>query len=225
MPSFLGFFVVYLKIPENSFSQLMKSLCICLLFLPYFTSNADKNDWTLRKDKDGISIFSRHSDLSKYNDLRIEVDLPGTPAQLASILLDVQNYPGWAYATNSTVMVKKVSPSEVIYYSKIDVPWPGTDRDFYADLKVNMDPAGRSLNVESVSMKNYQPEKKDLVRIPMSHAIWTATTQSDKTVHLQYILQLDPGGSVPAWILNAFSLRAPMETFTNLKRRMMDMNR
>lgn len=203
----------------------MKSLCICLLFLPYFTSNADKNDWTLRKDKDGITIFSRHSDLSKYNDLRIEVDLPGTPAQLASILLDVQHYPGWAYATNSTVMIKKISSNEVIYYSKIDVPWPGTDRDFYADLKVNMDPAGRSLNVESVSMKNYQPEKKDLVRIPMSHAIWTVTTQSDKTVHLQYILQLDPGGSVPAWILNAFSLKAPMETFTNLKRRMMDMNR
>ena len=203
----------------------MKSLCICLLFLPYFTSSADKNDWTLRKDKDGIAIFSRHSDLSKYNDLRIEVDLPGTPSQLASILLDVQNYPGWAYATNSTVMVKKVSPNEVIYYSKIDVPWPGTDRDFYADLKVNMDPAGQSLNVESVGMKNYQPEKKDLVRIPMSHAVWTVTTGSDKTVHLQYILQLDPGGSVPAWILNAFCLKAPMETFTNLKRRMMEMNK
>jgi len=63
------------------------------------------------------------------------------------------------------------------------------------------------------------------VRIPMSLAIWTVTTGSDNTVHLQYVLQLDPGGSVPAWILNAFCLKAPMETFTNLKRRMMEMNR
>jgi hypothetical protein len=153
------------------------------------------------------------------------VDLPGTPSQLASVLLDVQHYPGWAYAFNSTVMVKKVSSSEVIYYSKIDVPWPGTDRDFYADLKLNMDPSGRTLTVQSDGMKNYQPENKDLVRIAMSHVVWTVTTESDKMMHLHYILQLDPGGSVPAWILNAFSLKAPMETFTNLKRRMTEMNK
>jgi START domain len=203
----------------------MKSLCICLFFLPCITASSDNNSWTLRKDKDGISIFSRHSETSKYNDLRIEVDLPGTPVQLASVLLDVQHYPGWAYAFNSTVMVKKVSSSEVIYYSKIDIPWPGTDRDFYADLKLNMDPTGRSLNVQSDGMKNYQPENKDLVRIPMSHVIWTVTAESDKVMHLHYILQMDPGGSVPAWILNAFCMKAPMETFTALKRRMTEMNK
>ncbi len=202
----------------------MKSLCICLLFLPYIKANTDNNSWTLRKDKDGITIFSRRSETSKYNDLRIEVDLPGTPAELESVLLDVQHYPGWAYAFNSTVMIKKVSSSEVIYYSKVDVPWPGTNRDFYADLKLNMDPTGRTLTVESDGMKN-QPENKDLVRIAMSHVVWTVTAESDNVMHLHYILQMDPGGSVPAWILNAFCLKAPMETFTNLKRRMTEMNK
>ena len=76
----------HLKEDVNS----MKTLCVFLLFLPCVISWSDKNEWALKKEKDGITIYSRHSDLSKFNDLRIEMDLPGTIAQLSSILMDVE---------------------------------------------------------------------------------------------------------------------------------------
>jgi hypothetical protein len=74
-------------------------------------------------------------------------------------------------------------------------------------------------------MKDFQPEKKDFVRVPMSRGSWTVTTQSTRKIHLQYILQIDPGGSIPAWILNSFVAKAPLETFSNLKKKMEDLNR
>ena len=81
------------------------------------------------------------------------------------------------------------------------------------------------MTVASVGLKDFQPEKKDLVRIPMSRGFWTATSQSDRKIHLQYIVVIDPGGSVPAWILNNFATKAPIETFSNLKKKMEDLNR
>jgi hypothetical protein len=203
----------------------MKTPCLYLFFLLCVISWSDKNEWTLKKEKDGITIYSRHSEFSKFNDLRIEMDLPGTVAQLSVILMDVNRYSEWVYATKSSVLMKKISENEVIYHSEIGAPWPASNRDFYADVKALLNPVAQTLNVVSVGMKDYQPEQKDLVRVPMSKGLWNVTTESDKLIHLQYILQLDPGGSVPAWVLNAFATRAPIETFSNLKRKMEELNR
>src|SRR5580692_2904158 len=203
----------------------MKALYICLLSLPNFLPASDKKEWTLKREKDGINIYSRPSDYSKFNDIRVDMDLPGTAEQLAAILLDVNNYPNWVYATRTSNVVKKVNENEVIYYAEVGTPWPAANRDYYADLKITINPANHSMNVVSVGMKDYQPEKKDLVRVPMSRGSWTVTTQSDRKIHLQYILEIDPGGSIPAWILNSFVAKAPIETFSKLKKKMEDMNR
>jgi len=203
----------------------MKAFFICLLYLPTFLPASDKNEWTLKREKDGIDIYSRPSDYSKFNDIRVDMDLTGTVDQLAAILRDVNNYPTWVYATRSAALVRKVSENEVIYYAEVGTPWPAANRDYYADMKITFNPAIHGMNVASIGLKDFQPEKKDLVRVPMSRGYWTVTTQSDRKIHLQYILQIDPGGSIPAWILNSFVTKAPIETFSKLKKKMEDLNR
>lgn len=216
----------------------MKALYICLLALPNILPLhgssprrsgsilpvTDRNEWTLRKEKDGINVYSRRSDFSKFNDTRVDVDLPGTIRQLAAILLDVDRYSDWVYATRTSRMVKKLNPNEVIYYAEVGTPWPASNRDYYADMKISFN-ADESMSVVSVGMKDYQPEKKDFVRVPLSRGYWTVTTTGRNRIHLQYILEIDPGGAVPAWILNNFATRAPLETFGNLKKKMEDLNR
>jgi START domain len=203
----------------------MKAIYICLLSLPTFLPASDRNEWTLKREKDGINIYSRPSDYSKFNDIRVDMDLPGTIEQLAAILRDVNNYTSWVYATRTASMIKRINENEVIYYAEVSTPWPAANRDYYADMKITFNPANHSMSVASIGIKDYQPEKKDLVRVPMSKGFWTVTTQSDRKIHLQYILQIDPGGSIPAWILNSFVAKAPLETFSNLKKKMEDMNR
>lgn len=194
-------------------------------FLFFTLSLSAQDNWVLKKDKDGIKISSRTSAYSKFNDIKVEMDLTGTVGQLAAILLDVEKYPEWAYATKSCTVIKKISNSEVIYYSEFDVPWPVSNRDLYADFKITIDSVSKSLKVSSVSVKDYEPEKRNLVRIPMSKGIWNVTTVSDKLIHLEYILIVNPGGSVPAWILNMFAAKGPMETFENLKQKMLLLNK
>lgn len=217
----------------------MKALYFCLLVFPNILSSngsgpvragvihsaADGKEWTLRKEKDGIDIYTRHSDVSKCNDIRVDMDLKGTIRQLAAIILDVDRYTDWVYATRTSLMVKKLNPTEVIYYAQVGTPWPTSNRDYYADVKISFNQAEQSMSVMSMGLRNYQPEKKDLVRVPMSKGSWTVTTASPSKIHLQYVLEIDPGGEVPAWIINSFATRAPLETFSNLKKKMEDLNR
>lgn len=193
------------------------------LFSQFFTSAQAK--WEFRKEKAGIKMYSRPSNHSRFDDIRVEVDLPGTVEQLAAILLDVDNYGTWAYGTKSTLIVKRISKTELIYYSEFEVPWPATNRDLYASFNVMTDSVNHLLKVVSNSIRSYAPEKSNLVRIPLSKGVWIASVIAPKKIHLQYTLELDPGGSVPGWVLNMFSSKGPMETFHNLRQKMISLNK
>ncbi|HEY8734323.1 MAG TPA: START domain-containing protein [Puia sp.] len=180
--------------------------------------------WILKKDKDGIKISTRESNRSRFNDIKVEMDLTGNIYQLAVILKDVNRYTEWCYGTKKSMLVKITTSDNLIYYSEISAPWPASNRDLYANLKVNIDSVVHVLKVVSVGEKDYRPVKGGLVRIPYSTGVWNISTVSGNTIHVVYVLQVDPGGSVPAWILNLFSTKAPLVTFENLKNKMLALN-
>lgn len=179
-----------------------------------------QNNWKLQKEKDGIRISSRPAPGSDFKDIRVETDLSGNTDQLAAILMDIPRYTEWAYATKKSSLIKTLGPGKLIYYSEIEVPWPATNRYFYAQFELKKDPVEHSFQLTSVSLPEYGATQKDLVKVPFSKGSWTVTTLNSKTIHVDYILQLNPGGSLPAWVLNLFSTKGPFETFENLKRKM-----
>ena len=188
-----------------------------------FDSSTD-DGWMLKDQKDGIFVYSRHSELSKFNDIEGQLDLPGTVGQLTTILFDVEKYSQWAYCTKSAMPIRRIGANELIYYSEISVPWPLSNRDLCADVVLSHDSATHSTLLVCRGMKDAVPEKKGLVRIPRSMAVWNITQKSDKVIHVRYVLQIDPGGCLPAWIANLFATKGPMESFGNLKKRMAALN-
>src|ERR1700688_943595 len=165
-----------------------------VLFLSGETLSA-QNHWLLKKDKDGIKISTRLSSHSKFNDIKVEMDLPGNIYQLESILTDIPKYAEWCYSTKQSVVVKKTNTNSLIYYSEINAPWPATNRDLYSFVEVSVDSGLHTLKVVSLGKKDYRPVNKNLVRIPYSSAVWDITTISNKAIRLTYILEVDPGGS------------------------------
>ena len=197
-----------------------------LLFGMLFSGDvpAQKNNWTLEKEKDGIRISSRPADGSSFKDIRVEVDVPGNIEQLAKILLDIPGYTNWAYATKKSVLIKDLGPGKLIYYSEVEVPWPATNRYYYAQLELKNNPADHSMLLISANLPEYTPVPKDLIKVPYSRGEWKISTISKNTIHIDYVLQLNPGGSLPAWVLNLFSTKGPMETFENVKHKMTALN-
>ncbi len=200
--------------------------CLAVAFISMFlhTVVSAQSDWTFQKEKDGIKLSSRRSATSSFNDVRVELDVPGTIHQLAAILEDVPRYSEWAYATKKSVLVKQLGPGKLIYYSEIEVPWPATNRFFYAGFELKTDLQNQTLHLEAASIPGYGPVPADLVNVPYTKGIWHVTTLSPKSIHIDYVLELNPGGSLPAWVINLFTTKGPLETFENIKKKMTSLN-
>jgi hypothetical protein len=195
--------------------------CFFLMLIPVLYA---QNTWKLQKEKDGIKISSRASPSSSFDDIRVEADFPGRIEQLAAILLDINRYPEWAYGTKKSVLIKNLGPGKLIYYSEIDIPWPASDRFYYANLELKMDTVNRTLLLVSANIPGYEPIPRELVAVPYTKGVWNVRSNSSKSIHIDYTLELNPGSSMPAWVLNLFATRGPLETFENIRNKMLALN-
>ena len=187
-----------------------------VLLLSYFQGSA-QNGWTLKKDKDSIKVYVRGNDQSKFDELKVEVSIKAKLSELAALILDINDYKSWSFNTRSAHVLKQVSPSELYFYSEINSPWPADDRDLALHLTITQDPVSKTMIIKVSSEPGLIPAKPNTVRVPISSEIWTVTRLDKTRIHIDYQLKLDPGGTVPAWLINTFSVKGPFETFKNLR--------
>lgn len=183
-----------------------------LCFLGYGQEN-----WELKSKKEGISIFTRTFPDSRFKAVKVECELEATLSQLVAVILDVNTGAEWVYSTKSSVLLKQVSPSELYYYSEVNIPWPVSNRDFIAQLKVVQDTRTRIVTVNGPTLPDYLPVKKDIVRVAQAEGKWVITPAGKNHIKVEYTLRMDPGGSIPPWLINLFATRGPYESFKNLK--------
>src|SRR5450631_4132077 len=114
-----------------------------LLLLTWYRGGA-QTGWNLKKDKDGIRVYSRTSENLKYNELKAELTVQARPSDLAALILDITNYHEWSFNTKLSYVVKPVSPSELYFYSEIESPWPASNRDLVVHLRISQDPVSKA---------------------------------------------------------------------------------
>ncbi|QEC78324.1 START domain-containing protein [Mucilaginibacter ginsenosidivorax] len=194
-----------------------KKLTLLLLLVVNFAFANPDGSWTLDKNDDGIKVYTRNVATSKVKAIKVECSLDATPSQLVAVLMDISNGDGWVYHTASSYVIKQVSPSELYYYSLVNVPWPVHNRDFIAHIKVTQDPVTKVITVDAPCIADMVPRKPNTVRIEESTGKWIITPTSDGKVKIEYTLHADPGGNIPSWLVNMFVTQGPIESFKKLK--------
>jgi len=191
---------------------------IAFSFLCLIVHACEATEWKLKKETRTMKIFTTNEDNSSYKSVKVECTVNAKFAQVIAALFDLDRQHEWVYNNKSSKLLKHVSDNELIYYSEVNVPWPCTNRDFIAHLKVTQ-PAPDVVNIESHSEPNYLPEKDGLVRVKSSSSHWVLTAIGNNQLKIEYTIQFDPSGSVPAWLTNAFVTKGPYETFDKLQDR------
>jgi START domain len=191
---------------------LLSSLFLLVIQLHVF----GQSDWKLNTEKEGIKIYTSQIPDSRIKAIKVECEIQATPAQLVAVLMDVNNSTEWVYHTKSCALIKQVSPSELYYYSEVNLPWPAANRDFVAHLTVSQNTATKVVEINGPAVPGFVPQKKGVVRIDHSSGKWTITPCGDH-IKVEYALHVEPGGSIPAWMVNMFATDGPMQIFKNLK--------
>lgn len=194
----------------------MKIGCLFIFILASLTCLQAQNNCKLKKDQDSIKVYTCHTDTSRFKSIVTELTIKTTLDQLKRFILDIPNYTQWQYNTVEATVIRKVSESELIYRTVIEAPWPVMNRDMVVHIRTKYTP-NNELIITTESENGIVPEKKGFVRVPSSYAKWTVKMKKKNQLQIKYTMQIDPGGSVPAWLVNWVCAEAPYQSFKKLK--------
>lgn len=185
-----------------------------IIFFAYVTALAQQQ-WKLTKEENGIKVFMAKSEHSKFKSIRVQCLLDGSISKLISIMTNVSNHVNWIYKTKKAYIVKQVTPLDFLYYTEASLPWPASNRDGVYHLKISPDYKNNILRMNGSSEPNFTPKNKGLVRVPHANVSWYVTQVGNK-LSIDYCLEVDPGGSLPAWLVNMLADKGPFESFQKL---------
>lgn len=174
-------------------------------------------NWELKRDKGGIKVYVRDQPGTDIKELKFTTQVDATLSTIAAVLTHVEGYDDWCYAALGSRVIKKISDSEVYYYTEADFPWPFDNRDLVLHSKVWQDKKTLALHSKSTSAHWMEKEKEGLVRIDKAEINWTFTPLENGKVRVDYSLNSDPGGNIPAWMVNLAADQGPLQTMAMFK--------
>ena len=194
---------------------IMKKLVLFLLTGLFAGTIFGQYNWKLEKDKDGIKVYSSDIPNSAFKAIKVDCTLTGNYTKLIAVLTNVSQFSNWIYHSKTTSLVKKYSANDIIYHTETEMPWPLSNRDAIIHLRINTDSLPKFLSISGSSEPDLVP-RSGKVRVVHYNASWKVTMPTAQTIHINYQLEIDPGGSIPAWVANMFVAKGPLETFSSL---------
>lgn len=177
-------------------------------------AHGQSGSWKLRKDKDGIQVYTRSSSLSDMDEFKGSTQLPFTVDQIVAVIKDVTAYTKWAPSVIHAEHLK----TEGAYhyrYTENEAPFPVSNRDSYARFQYVEVANGVRVDFEAVP--DYGPEKRGKVRVQVATGFWLFENIGDKKTQITYQVLAEPGGSIPAWLTNSAAVDTPFDSLVGLR--------
>jgi hypothetical protein len=182
-------------------------------FHPVFAQNSD--GWVFKNEKDGIKVYYKKT--SDIHEIKMVTSMKASLSGIVQLLSEVENYPKWGYKLSEAKLLNRVNDKEYYYYSKLDFPWPLSDRDIIVLAKLEQDSVTRRVTSTSYAKPNYLAENKDVVRIKTTTTKWTVIPGAGGWQYVEYYIYSDPGGNIPDWLVNMAIDVGPLETLGSMR--------
>lgn len=196
----------------------LKTVFLTLLILLMYQANAQQ-DCEFQMVRDGIKVYTCKRTNSDFKAVRASFEVKASLDLYASIVLNVEDYKYWNFAATNPKIIERINDQELVYYSEVEAPWPVTDRFVVLHLTVREDPETDHLWVILENVPDKLPQKDGLVRVKEYYSALEVIPQGNGLLRINYFLEVDPGGTIPAWAINLVSTKFPINTFSNLKKR------
>ena len=92
-----------------------------------------------------------------------------------------------------------------------------SNRDLVIHLTAITDSLTGICIIKAISEPKLKPEVDGKIRVPRSVAEWKLVPLTNKTTQITYTLDIDPGGSLPAWLVNFATVEGPYLSFIKMK--------
>ena len=195
----------------------MRNLLFIFLIINSFVPFVNAQSWTLKKDSEGIKVFTRPSKIS-MDEFKGVVTLTAKLETVAAVLRDVAANTQWVADCKDSKVLKKIDENNLyIYYVQYN-PWPVDNRDAVIKVTTTMD-----FNVGKVIVKMQSTSEtthalcEDCVRMTLNGSYILEYIDREHT-RVTYENASNPNGSISASLASSASVDLPFRTMQGLKK-------
>lgn len=185
-------------------------LLILLIALP-----AQKNNWKKALEKDGITVYTRHTESSNFKEFKGEILIDGTIGKISETIMDVAKFPEWNYRTKEIRVLNK-GENRVRFFYISDTPSFLKTRVGCMESVKKTDPESGKVIISMYKTECSEALEKNMMLIPEMKGEWQLIPQSDGRVKVIMQMLFDPGGIIPAWLANMVISETPYISLRNL---------
>ncbi|TYA53810.1 SRPBCC family protein [Formosa maritima] len=187
-----------------------------LIFMLALQSVFSQDGWDLVKEESGIKVYTKPVSTSDFKAFKATMTIDESIHAFLSVLYDVEGLLDWGYKLNDVTLLKRSGDSLQIYYAEAKVPFPYKNRDGIYSNSFKWNPKTKTLFVEIKLLENYMAAKEDLVRLT-GKGYWKAKVLDSGRLEIDFEMQVDPGGGIPAWMANMFADDSPYFTMVEIR--------
>jgi hypothetical protein len=173
-------------------------------------------DWQLMKENEQYAIYARKLHNSKFKEIKVIGRIESSLSAIVMALEDIEYQKKWVLRTLEAYEVEKLGVGKYHFYISTDMPFPVSDRDLVCYYERTQDPITKVVTTKSYATPDLIPKKKSFVRIPSFHSYYTLKPAQEGWLDMEYFLKIDPGGALPAWVVNLAATTGPNSTMKSL---------
>lgn len=177
-----------------------------------------QGDWQLRRDEQGVQVFTREVAAARFDEIRVELVVEGVSLHtVAAVLRDTASNPEWVAHCERAYVIEQISPAESVVYTRTDLPFPFKDRWAVSRSEWQQDPETYQVSMQSRAVEREMPEEQSGVRVTDSQVSWQLTLQESGDIRIVNQTLLDPKTPLPGWLVQSFMLNGPLTSMQNFR--------
>lgn len=194
------------------------ALAFCLLASVPVLATGDR-DWEFIDNEDGVHTWRKNLDGDKAA-FRGQTFIRGTIDDVLKPIMDWKHHTEWMYAVTESTLLKELSPTRVLMYTRVKGVWPVWDRDVIVESVLQWGPDRKYLAIYGNSIQSdLRKVPHRVVRMPFLKGTMKMWQVDPQRVKVLYDIEADLGGRVPKWLSRLAAREIPYHTLYDLRKR------
>jgi hypothetical protein len=201
---------------NKNFFRNLKVLFLFFAFSTILFSSAHA-EWKLEKDEDEIKVYLREVKGSEIKEFKGVTTIKASMDTLLAIVKDTDNFDKWIHQCTEPKVLKAVNFHDTYTRQLNDLPWPVDDRELVMFTAISKDSSKEEIYISLEAKPNYIPKNEDYVRVTKLKGFYLFKALSNKVTEVTWQQHTDPGGSLPAWLINTLVVDIPFNSLEALR--------
>jgi len=196
---------------------------IIIVSSPFSHGEEKYGEWQMVNEVDGIIGYARTTSKSSVREIKAVGIIDAPAAVIEAVIRDFSAQPEYMFMCAEGYKVEipgYQNTGDVQHlYHRMDMPWPVADRFFIGKTQASIDGEKGSLylSVQNISC-DFKPVEKNMVRMPIVEGQWVLTPAGENKTEVSYQALGDPGGNLPAFLINMITKNMCLETIQGLRK-------